>query len=110
MNAQSLSETPKPFMDENFLLDSKPAQRLYHEYAAPMPIIDYHCHIPPEDIAKRNDAVAAQKRIAPTASGRKRPPCRAGATCGRRSASSAATTPSGMLMTKIARHEKISVR
>ena len=52
MNAQSLSETPKPFMDENFLLDSKPAQRLYHEYAAPMPIIDYHCHIPPEDIAK----------------------------------------------------------
>jgi glucuronate isomerase len=38
-------------MDEDFLLDSKSAQRLYHEYAAQMPIIDYHCHIPTEDIA-----------------------------------------------------------
>lgn len=36
---------------EDFLLDSEPARRLFHEYAKPMPIIDYHCHIPPAEIA-----------------------------------------------------------
>jgi len=41
----------KDFLDENFLLQTKTAQRLYHEYAAGMPIIDYHCHLPPEQIA-----------------------------------------------------------
>ena len=40
----------KQFLDENFLLESKPAQKLYHEYGASMPIFDYHCHIPPADI------------------------------------------------------------
>ena len=40
----------KKFLDKDFLLESKPAQKLYHEYAAPMPIFDYHCHIPPSDI------------------------------------------------------------
>ncbi len=40
----------KKFLDRDFLLESKPAQKLYHEYAAPMPIFDYHCHIPPSDI------------------------------------------------------------
>jgi glucuronate isomerase len=39
------------FITEDFLLDSKPAQRLYHDYAADMPIIDYHCHLPPEQVA-----------------------------------------------------------
>ena len=39
------------FMDDDFLLDSEPARRLYHEYAADMPIIDYHCHLPPELVA-----------------------------------------------------------
>jgi len=39
------------FMDENFLLDSEAARRLYHGYAASMPIYDYHCHLPPADIA-----------------------------------------------------------
>jgi glucuronate isomerase len=41
----------KPFMDENFLLESVTAQKLYHEFAAPQPIIDYHCHLPPEQIS-----------------------------------------------------------
>jgi len=43
------------FMDDNFLLTNKYAQELYHTYASPMPIIDYHCHLSPEDIA--NDRV-----------------------------------------------------
>jgi glucuronate isomerase len=42
----------KPFMDENFLLQTETAQKLYHEYAAKMPIFDYHCHINPKDIAE----------------------------------------------------------
>ena len=40
------------FLDEDFLLKTDTAKRLYHEHAAKMPIIDYHCHINPEDIAK----------------------------------------------------------
>ena len=39
-------------MDENFLLHTKTAQDLYHQHAAKMPIIDYHCHLNPEHIAK----------------------------------------------------------
>ncbi len=41
----------KAFLDEDFLLDSTAAQRLYHDYAAAMPIIDYHNHLPPQEIA-----------------------------------------------------------
>ena len=41
----------KKFLDENFLLNTKTAQQLYHEYAKDMPIIDYHCHLPPDQIA-----------------------------------------------------------
>ncbi len=40
----------KQFMDENFLLRSKTAQKLYHSYAADAPILDYHCHINPQEI------------------------------------------------------------
>ena len=40
----------KKFMDDNFLLDSKTAQTLYHSYAADMPIIDYHCHVSAKEI------------------------------------------------------------
>ena len=40
----------KNFMDENFLLDTETAVKLYHEYSAKMPIIDYHCHISPKEI------------------------------------------------------------
>jgi glucuronate isomerase len=39
------------FLDDNFLLQTKTAQRLYHEHAKDMPIIDYHCHLSPEAIA-----------------------------------------------------------
>jgi glucuronate isomerase len=42
----------KPFMDEDFLLQTETAKKLYHEYAAPMPIFDYHCHISPQEIAE----------------------------------------------------------
>lgn len=42
----------KTFIDENFLLNSKTAEILYHQYAKDMPIIDYHCHLPQEQIAK----------------------------------------------------------
>jgi glucuronate isomerase len=41
----------KKFIDENFLLKSETAKHLYHEFAATMPIIDYHCHLNPEQIA-----------------------------------------------------------
>ena len=41
----------KTFLNEDFLLETKTAQRLYHEYAACLPIIDYHCHLPPDQIA-----------------------------------------------------------
>lgn len=49
----------KQFMDENFLLETETAQRLYHDHAAKMPIIDYHCHINPAEIAedKRYDNI-----------------------------------------------------
>ena len=40
----------KPFMDENFLLSTETAQKLYHEYAAQVPVLDYHCHINPKEI------------------------------------------------------------
>ena len=40
----------KKFMDEEFLLSTPTAQKLYHEYAEVMPIIDYHCHINPQEI------------------------------------------------------------
>lgn len=42
----------KPFMDDNFLLTNETAIRLYHDYAAQMPIIDYHCHLEPREIAE----------------------------------------------------------
>ena len=39
------------FMDKEFLLKTKTAQKLFHHYAEKMPILDYHCHINPEEIA-----------------------------------------------------------
>ncbi|MDR3370051.1 glucuronate isomerase [Rhodoferax sp.] len=41
----------KPFMNADFLLPDDCSRRLFHDYAAQMPIIDYHCHLPPADIA-----------------------------------------------------------
>lgn len=40
------------FITENFMLQSEAAVRLYHEYAKDMPILDYHCHLPPAQVAE----------------------------------------------------------
>ena len=42
----------KKFMDQDFLLSTDTAKWLYHEAAEHMPIIDYHCHINPQEIAE----------------------------------------------------------
>ncbi|MBQ4518085.1 MAG: glucuronate isomerase [Clostridia bacterium] len=42
----------KKFMDENFLLETETAKKLYFEYAAPQPIIDYHCHLSIKEICE----------------------------------------------------------
>ena len=39
-------------MDRDFLLENPTAQKLYHDYASGMPIIDYHCHLNPQQIAE----------------------------------------------------------
>jgi glucuronate isomerase len=41
----------RPFIHEDFLLDTPAARELYHCHAADLPIIDYHCHLPPKEIA-----------------------------------------------------------
>ncbi len=41
----------KPFLDEDFLLDSPTAADLYHGVAAQQPILDYHCHLSPQQVA-----------------------------------------------------------
>ncbi|MGD7060041.1 glucuronate isomerase [Bacillus altitudinis] len=40
----------KAFLDEQFLLNSQTAEKLYHEFAKNLPIIDYHCHLSPKEI------------------------------------------------------------
>jgi glucuronate isomerase len=42
----------KPFMNEDFLLSTDAAKKLYREHAAKMPVIDYHCHVSPKEIAE----------------------------------------------------------
>ncbi|MCL6589264.1 MAG: glucuronate isomerase [Firmicutes bacterium] len=42
----------RDFLTEDFLLNSETAKALYHDYAARMPVFDYHCHLPPRDIAE----------------------------------------------------------
>jgi len=41
----------KPFIHDDFLLQNEPARELYHNYAAKMPVLDYHCHLPPAEVA-----------------------------------------------------------
>jgi glucuronate isomerase len=41
----------RPYIHEDFLLDAPAARELYHRHAADLPIIDYHCHLPPKEIA-----------------------------------------------------------
>nr|MBQ8253124.1 glucuronate isomerase [Lachnospiraceae bacterium] len=40
----------KQFMDKDFLLTTETSRKLYHEYASVMPVLDYHCHINPQEI------------------------------------------------------------
>ncbi|MGC8759403.1 MAG: glucuronate isomerase [Bryobacteraceae bacterium] len=40
------------FIHEDFLLATPAARRLYHDYARDEPILDYHCHLPPKDVAE----------------------------------------------------------
>ncbi|MDR2708928.1 MAG: glucuronate isomerase, partial [Elusimicrobiota bacterium] len=40
------------FLDENFLLATPTSQKLYRDFAAKTPVIDYHCHINPKEIAQ----------------------------------------------------------
>ncbi len=47
----TLELTPT-FLSDDFLLHTETARRLYHDYARSMPIIDYHCHLPPDQIAQ----------------------------------------------------------
>ncbi len=42
----------KKFMDEDFMLQTETAKKLYHEYAEGLPIIDYHCHLSPKEICE----------------------------------------------------------
>ena len=42
----------KSFMGRNFLLTTETAKALFHRYAEKLPIIDYHCHVPPKEIAE----------------------------------------------------------
>ena len=42
----------RSFPGDNFLLETKTSQQLYHEFAAVMPIIDYHNHLPPQEVAE----------------------------------------------------------
>ena len=42
----------KAFMDSEFLLSTETAQELFHTYAEKTPILDYHCHITPQEIAE----------------------------------------------------------
>ena len=41
----------KPFINDDFVLNTKTAQKLYHNYSENLPIIDFHCHLSPEAIA-----------------------------------------------------------
>lgn len=42
----------KQFMDKDFLLSTESARMLYHDFAEKMPVLDYHCHINPQEIAE----------------------------------------------------------
>ncbi|MBI9021051.1 MAG: glucuronate isomerase, partial [Verrucomicrobia bacterium] len=42
----------KKFMDQNFILQTETAKRLYHDHAAKMPIYDYHCHLSAQEVAE----------------------------------------------------------
>ena len=47
-----MSDETKALVHDDFLLESAAARELYHGYAEGLPIIDYHCHLPPDEIAR----------------------------------------------------------
>ena len=49
---KSVVMTERPFIHDDFILGNETARRLYHEHACQMPIIDYHCHLPPVEVAE----------------------------------------------------------
>ncbi|WP_210465350.1 glucuronate isomerase [Rufibacter roseolus] len=50
-SSRNVSPSAGPFLQEDFLLQTRSARELYHGYAKGLPIIDYHCHLSPEAIA-----------------------------------------------------------
>jgi len=48
---QKSAADQRGFLDDNFLLHSKTAEKLYHDFAKDLPVIDFHCHLPPNEIA-----------------------------------------------------------
>ena len=51
----------KQFLDDNFLLQNSTAEKLYHDFAKGLHIIDYHNHLPPDEIA--NDKNFSTRKI-----------------------------------------------
>ncbi len=49
------------FITDNFLLHSDTAARLYHDHAAKQPILDYHCHLSPQDVAENRRFTSLQE-------------------------------------------------
>ena len=47
-----MKENMKTFIHDDYLLQNNSAKQLYHTYAAVMPVIDYHCHLPPAEVAE----------------------------------------------------------
>ena len=43
------------FINDDFMLRTETAKKLYHDYAEDMPIIDYHCHLVPKMIAENKN-------------------------------------------------------
>ncbi|HMC20931.1 MAG TPA: glucuronate isomerase, partial [Thermoanaerobaculia bacterium] len=44
----------RPFIHDDFLLETDVARDLYHRYVEHLPIIDYHCHLPVAHIARNH--------------------------------------------------------
>jgi len=44
----------KTFITDDFMLQNDTARELYHSYAKEMPIFDFHCHLPPKEIAENS--------------------------------------------------------
>ena len=53
----------RKFMDEDFMLYTPAAKKLYHDYAEDMPIYDYHCHLSPKEIAENISFLPSSSRI-----------------------------------------------